>query len=172
MSADPRDPGGIGVLLCIGIMMIVGGVSSIITGKGGAVWSGIPVVDWIGWVMLPAGIIISTMSIRALLRGPIKYIDAGFLLFMGIIMIIFGVRSIIIDGGHRGKIDPVGWIGWIMLPVGIIISIMSIRALLRGPKKYIDYTDEEVARSKERLDQMYFEEHGACPKIDRKKDGS
>ena len=59
-----------------------------------------------------------------------------------------------------------------MLLVGIIVSIMSIRSLQRGPRKYIDYTDEEVVRAKEALDRMYFEEHGSWPKTDRKKDDS
>ena len=105
--SDPQNPGGPGLALILGIMMILGGGRSIITGKGGSVWSGIPVVDWIGWIMLPFGIAISIMSIRSLWRG----------------------------GGK--------------------------------PKKY---TDEDLARAKEKLDRMYFEEHGSWPKTDRKKD--
>jgi hypothetical protein len=154
-------------------MLIVGGVRRIIIGDGGYAW-GLPLIDWIGWVLLPAGIIISIMSIRSLLRGPIKYTDADFSLFIGIVMLILGVRSIIITGedGDMWGNTLAGWIGGAMLPAGIIISIMSIQALLRGPRKNIDYTDEELARAKEALDRMYFEEHGSWPKTDRKKDGS
>jgi hypothetical protein len=73
------------------------------------------------------------------------------------------------------KVPIVDWIGWVELPVGIIICILSIRALRRGPKKY---SGEEIARAKEALDRMHFAEHGVWPEehgsllkeIDHKKD--
>jgi hypothetical protein len=48
--------------------------------------------------------------------------------------------------------------GQVLLPGGIIICILSIPALRRGPKKY---NNEDVARAKEAWDRMYFAEQGA-----------
>ena len=98
-------------------------------------------------------------------------------LTLGILMIIRGGYNIITgEGGtiSMWHVPLVDWIGWVLLPAGIIISIMSIRWLLRGggkhkPKKY---TDEDVTQAKATLDRMYFKEHGYWPKTDRKKDDS
>jgi len=75
-----RDPGGPGWGLCAGIMLIICGVLSLVKGKPGihiaATGQQIPLVDWIGWVLLPSGIAISILSIQWLLRGggkPKKY---------------------------------------------------------------------------------------------------
>jgi hypothetical protein len=69
------------------------------------------------------------------------------------------------------SIPLVDWIGWVVLPIGVVMSIMSITALRRGVGKPKKYTDEDVAKAKEQLDQMYFKEHGFWPKTDSKKDG-
>jgi len=93
----------------------------------------------------------------------------GWSLCAGIMMLICGTLSITTDKplyrtptGHY--IALVDWIGWVLLPSGIVISIVSIRALLRGGWKPKKYNDEEVARAKEELDRMYLQEHGYLPK--------
>jgi hypothetical protein len=95
--------------------------------------------------------------------GPIAWLCAG------IAWIIWGALGII-DGkaglnlpalGQGRQIDLVDWVGWVILPVGIIICILSIRTLWRGP---IKYSDEDVARATDALDRMYVAEHGVWPK--------
>jgi uncharacterized membrane protein len=95
------------------------------------------------------------------------------LLVTGIMLIAIGIYNIITGTsgqvfGIFGTVSVVDWIGWVVLPAGIVICIMSIIGLRRGPEKY---TDEEAVRSKEALDRiLYFEEHGTWPKTEPKKD--
>ncbi|MCL1939951.1 MAG: hypothetical protein FWG04_04755 [Desulfovibrionaceae bacterium] len=64
------------------------------------------------------------------------------------------------------------WFGWIFLPCGIAITVLSIISLRRGGGKPKKYTDEDVARAKEALDRMYLREHGTLPEEPpSKKDG-
>jgi hypothetical protein len=85
-------------------------------------------------------------------------------------LIVMGVWSIITGeggytGGLWGEMPVVDFAGWIFLPCGIAITVLSIISLRRGggkrkPKKY---TDEDVARAKEALDHMYLREYGTLP---------
>ncbi|MCL1939890.1 MAG: hypothetical protein FWG04_04445 [Desulfovibrionaceae bacterium] len=90
-------------------------------------------------------------------------------LALGILLIVSGVFGIITGvGGYLGgdlvpKIPVVDWAGWIFLPCGIAITVLSIIALRRGEGKPKKYTDEDVARAKEALDRMYLREHGSLP---------
>jgi len=94
----------------------------------------------------------------------------GWSLFAGIVWIIWGALTIITGkagmyiAATGGQVALVDWIGWILLPSGIIVSIVSIRSLLRGGGKSKKYTDEEIARAKEELARMYFKEHGYWPR--------
>ncbi|MCL1939891.1 MAG: hypothetical protein FWG04_04450 [Desulfovibrionaceae bacterium] len=92
-------------------------------------------------------------------------------LIVGILLIVTGGWNIITgEGGYRGgilvsKAPVVDWYGWVFLPGGIAITVLSIISWRRGegkrkPKKY---TDEDVARAKETLDRMYLREHGTLP---------
>jgi len=109
----------------------------------------------------------------------------GWSLCLGILFIIWGTLSIVTGkaGIHiaatGGQIVLMDWIGWVLLPSGIVISIVSIRSLLRGGGKPETYTDEEATRAKEELAHMHFKEHGCWPndiaeakKIFDKYDGS
>jgi hypothetical protein len=100
-----------------------------------------------------------------------------FSLFFGIMSIVAGVIGIItgkggpvLSGAYLSGIvtttaPVVDWFGWVMLPVGIIISILSIRALRRGEGEPKKLTDADLARAKKELDRMYFAEHGVWPKV-------
>ena len=101
----------------------------------------------------------------------------GLSLLFGIMLIVVGALSIATGkSGHVfgifGQIPVANWIGWAFLTIGITISILSIRSLWRGGGKPKKYTDEEVARAKDALDRMYFQEHGVWPKADNKKGDS
>ena len=104
----------------------------------------------------------------------------GVALCAGIVAIIVATLNIITpdDGSYINicaisigrKLPLVDWIGWLFLPIGIALCIMSIIALRRGEGKPKKYTDAEVAQAKEALDRMYLKEHGSLPKSDRKED--
>ena len=101
-------------------------------------------------------------------------------LLFGILLSGMGVYSILTgDGFSRGGIfvdgpPAPGWTGWILLPAGLTICILSIRALRRGAGKTKpkQYTDEDAARAKEEMDRLYLKEHGSLPEEPRPKKGS
>ena len=77
---------------------------------------------------------------------------------------IYGL--LFIDDGFvwRDVYVPI-WTDWLLLPLGIIISFLSIRAILRKrkePPPVVDI-DAEAAKAKAELDLMYFKEHGRMP---------
>jgi hypothetical protein len=92
---------------------------------------------------------------------------------MGIMLINIGMHQITghdvyVSSSYFGpwfKYPIPAWTGWIHLPFGIIICIITINALWRdrGKPKPKEYTDEDIARFKEELDHMYFREHGKWP---------
>ena len=55
------------------------------------------------------------------------------------------------------------WTGWLLLPGGLLILVLSIRGLLRSEGKPPCYTDDDVEKSKRHLEQMYIKEHGVPP---------
>lgn len=89
----------------------------------------------------------------------------------GMLLIIDSVLDLIGNGVvWRGVFIPPRS-RWPLLPVGIVICILSIRALRRGEGKSRPYTDEDVARAKEELDRMYLKEHGSLPEEEKRKTG-
>ena len=67
------------------------------------------------------------------------------------------------DGYYRHGVYVPIWGNWLLLPVGLIIMIIAIRAILRGEAKPIPYSDEELAKAKAELDALYLREHGELP---------
>ena len=97
-------------------------------------------------------------------------------LCIGIMFVILGGNTFITGtGGYYSTpsgvaVPIVDSIGWIMVPGGIAISLLSIQLIRRGVGKPKKYTDEELSRIKEELDRIYFEQHGTWPKPYRQKD--
>ena len=92
------------------------------------------------------------------------------MLILGIILTVNGMQSLIAgDGGSLWGVPLVDWIGWVLAPAGIIICILSIRALRRGAGKTKpkQYTDEDAARAKEEMDRLYGKERGSLPEEPR-----
>jgi Flp pilus assembly pilin Flp len=169
MSYDSDGPGG---GLCCGLFMIIAGALFITKD------------DWIGWILLPCGIVICIMSINWALRGPKKYTDEDLdraktaldrmcreergatkferpavRVFTGIVMIILSTYSLITDsGGHRYFFGLL--IAWLLLLGGIYVCIDAIRSLLRGEGK-AKISHAETARVKKAMDRIDSEEHGA-----------
>ena len=79
------------------------------------------------------------------------------LIFSGAVKLITG------EGSHYWGAPVSPWAGLIFLPVGIVFSVLSIRALLRGEGKKPAYTEEDAARAKAKLDRMHLREHGSLP---------
>jgi hypothetical protein len=88
-------------------------------------------------------------------------------LSIGIMLIVLGVFYIINGGGYAGgpfgTAPVVDFAGWVLLPCGIVITVLAIISLRRGEGKPRKYTDEDAARAKETLDRMYLREHGTLP---------
>ena len=55
------------------------------------------------------------------------------------------------------------WTAWVWIGGGIIITVLSIRGLLRGEGKPKKVTDNDIQHAKEALDKMYLLEHGTLP---------
>ena len=70
-----------------------------------------------------------------------------------------------IDDGFmwRGVFIPI-WTDWLVLLLGIIITVLSILSIRRGETKPKPYTDEEIAQAEADLDAMYLRETGELPK--------
>lgn len=86
-------------------------------------------------------------------------------LAIGILVLLSGLLKLITGvGGEWHGVHIPTWTGWLFLPLGTIISILSIRSIRTWkepePPKY---TNEEVCQVKEKLDRMYLREHGALP---------
>ena len=52
---------------------------------------------------------------------------------------------------------------WILLPVGIIMTVLPILFLRKQKFPLPTYTDEDIRQAKEKLDRMYLETHGTLP---------
>lgn len=68
MHDDPPSPY---MSLIVGVILIIGGMYAILTDSGGSYW-GVPVVDWVGWLFLPMGIVICILAARSLRRDKEK----------------------------------------------------------------------------------------------------
>ena len=83
----------------------------------------------------------------------------------GIVVLLSGLLKLItnVGGDWHGVYIPV-WTGWVFVPLGLLIIILSIRSLRtwKEPEPPV-YTDEEIRQAKEKLDQMYLREHGESP---------
>ena len=82
---------------------------------------------------------------------------------------IYGLLTI--DDGFewRGVYIPI-WTDWFLLFCGILILILSIRAIRRGEGKPKVYTTEDAARAEAEMDAMYLREHGEPPEKPEKQD--
>ena len=78
--------------------------------------------------------------------------------FVGFFMLLYGEEGFYWRGGF---ISP--WISWFLLPIGIIITILSLRSFQQQGSQSKTYSDEEVAQSEAEMDAMYFREHGEMP---------
>jgi hypothetical protein len=99
----------------------------------------------------------------------------GICLLVGVLLVVLGTLAIISGSGipiGRFQTPTVDWIGWVLLPAGIAICIMTIIWIRRGGAKPKKFTDEEVAQAKKELNMMYFKEHCFWPKTDSKKNTS
>ena len=90
------------------------------------------------------------------------------MLLSGIIFIATGTKRVVTGIGYSwGKFPTPGWTGWGFLFIGFLICFLSIRAWRRDrgkPKPEPErYTDEEAAKAKAEMDQMYLREHGVPP---------
>ena len=83
---------------------------------------------------------------------------------ISIVLIFGGVLNLLTGSGlgYWGAAAP-PWSWLIFLPVGIVVGFWSARGLLRGEGKKPVYTDEDIARAKEKMDRLYLREHGAPP---------
>ena len=86
-------------------------------------------------------------------------------LAIGIVLIFSGSFKLVTGiGGDWHDVYIPAWTGWIFVPLGLIIAILSLRSLRTWkepePPKY---TDEEVVKARENLDRMYLREHGGPP---------
>ena len=94
-------------------------------------------------------------------------------LLAGILLVLSGAMKLLTgeSGLYWGVAVP-AWGGFIFLPVGIIFTVMSIRALRRGEGKAPKYSDEDVTRAKAELDRLYLREHGRPPEPPKSEEGN
>lgn len=98
--------------------------------------------------------------------------DIWISLFLSIMIIICSVLGLGFgEISWRDVVVP-QWELWPLLFIGIIICIISIRAIQRGEgkKKEKKYTDEDAARAEAEMDKIYLKEHGAPPDKKNPKD--
>ena len=86
-------------------------------------------------------------------------------LFMGILLTIDGLHTLITGkGGEVRGFPVVDWAGWVFLPVGVIIIVLSIRSICTWKEpEPPTYTDEDIRQAKKKLEQMHLREHGGLP---------
>ena len=86
-------------------------------------------------------------------------------LFAGVLLLIWGVCSLVTgDGGRVHGISVVDWIGWVLVPVSLIIIVLSIRSIRTWKEpEPPTYTDDDIRQAKEKLEQMHLREHGGLP---------
>ena len=84
-------------------------------------------------------------------------------LLMGVLVLFIGLRALITgESGTFRDIPLVDWVGFVLVPLGLSMIILSIRSL-RTWKKPGPSTDDDIRQAKEKLDQMYLREHGTLP---------
>lgn len=83
-------------------------------------------------------------------------------LLFGILLIISSVLGLLWfpEGSPFRDIYLPHWGDWLLLFIGILISVLSVRGILLG---HGGFTDEDVRRAKADLDRMYLKEHGSLP---------
>ena len=85
-------------------------------------------------------------------------------LVAGILLVFSGALTLFTGkSGHYWDVAVPVWAGSLFLPLGIVIIVMSVRALRRGEGKAPKYSDEDVTRAKAKLEQMHLREHGSLP---------
>ena len=85
-------------------------------------------------------------------------------LVFGIMLTVDGAYFTITGRGSSYWGFPVAyWVRWSFLLMGIIICMLSIRALRRGEGKPKKYTEEDATRAEAELDAMYLRDHGELP---------
>ena len=86
-------------------------------------------------------------------------------LAVGLILIFSGVFKLVTNtGGDWHDVYIPVWTGWLFLPLGVIISILSIRSMRTWKEPEPPrYSDEEAAQAKAKLDRMHLREHGSLP---------
>ena len=93
-------------------------------------------------------------------------------LILGVILASSGMMKLITnEPGYAWGVFPVpAWTGWLLIPIGVIIFILSFRALRRKPRRPPSFTEEDARKAEAEMDAMYFKEHGELPEKQNKND--
>ena len=83
-------------------------------------------------------------------------------LVVSILMIALCLYILPGDGTFWGTRVPAAGL-YLLIVCGVIISILSIRGLLRGEGKKKPPTDKDIHKAKEALENMHRHEHGTLP---------
>ena len=88
-----------------------------------------------------------------------------FSLIAGIGMILGSLLTLPEDGGsfHGFPIPAVG--GWILLVIGAIWCVLSVKLIRKRKRKSTppEYTNEDVTKGLSELERMYVKDHGTLP---------
>ena len=88
----------------------------------------------------------------------------------GIAVIAYGILIILGDGAHYKGFPVLAWTGWVLIPIGIIITVSFIRALWLSRENKSPYSEQDVERAKATLTRMYMQDHGTSPKEETPKE--